>query len=492
LFHFHLILEKHMTSPEFPAIPLLIDGEWRAGSSYEWRDVINPATEQTIASLAVATDADLDDALRAAGRAFDKWRDVAPFDRSKILRSAAALVRERAPDIASQLSAEQGKPVPQAHMEMLTCADIFDWNAEESLRAYGRLIAPRQRGVVQKVVLEPIGPVAAFSPWNFPGSQAARKIGAALAAGCSLILKPPEEAPRAAIGLARALMDAGLPAGVLNLVFGEPSHISERLIESPIIRKISFTGSVPVGKHLAGLAARQMKPATMELGGHSPVLVFDDVDPASIATKLAANKFRNAGQICISPTRVMLHDSIYEPFMESFAEAARAIKVGDGAESSTEMGPLASRRRLEAVSSLVDEAVTKGATAVTGGRRIGNRGFFYEPTVLADIPDDARIMHEEPFGPIVLMSRFYDLEEGVSKANATRFGLASYAFTSNATISDYLERHLDSGMVSINGGVLGLTETPFGGIKESGYGREGGPEGLSPYLVPKFIAHAPL
>jgi succinate-semialdehyde dehydrogenase/glutarate-semialdehyde dehydrogenase len=481
-----------MSSPEFPAIPLLIDGQWKAGSSYEWRDVINPATEQTIASLAVATDADLDEALFSSARAFEQWRDVPPFERSKILRNAAALVRERASDIASQLSAEQGKPVVQAHLEMMTCADIFEWNAEESLRTYGRLIAPRQSGVVQKVLFEPIGPVAAFSPWNFPASQAARKIGAALAAGCSLILKPPEEAPRAAIGLAKALMDAGLPPGVLNLVFGAPAHISERLIESPIIRKISFTGSVPVGKHLAELAARQMKPATMELGGHSPVLVFDDVDPRSIATKLAANKFRNAGQICISPTRVLLHDDIYEPFVQSFAEAARNIKVGDGAESSTEMGPLANRRRLEAVSSLVDEAVGKGATAVAGGRRIGNRGFFYEPTVLADIPDDARIMHEEPFGPIVLMSRFSDLEEGVAKANSTRFGLASYAFTSNTKTSDYLERHLDSGMVSINGGVLGLTETPFGGIKESGYGREGGLEGLSPYLVPKFIAHAPL
>jgi succinate-semialdehyde dehydrogenase/glutarate-semialdehyde dehydrogenase len=486
------MLEKLMSSPEIPALPLLIDGEWKAGSSYEWREVINPATEQTIASLAVATDTDLDEALSAAGKAFEKWRDVAPFERSKILRRAADLVRERAADIAAQLSAEQGKPVSQAFQEMMTCADILEWNAEEGLRIYGRLILARQSGVVQKVLQEPIGPVAAFSPWNFPGSQAARKIGAALAAGCSLILKPPEEAPRAAIGIAQALMDAGLPHGVLNLVFGTPAHISERLIESPVIRKVSFTGSVPVGKHLAGLAARQMKPTTMELGGHSPVLVFDDVDPALIAAKLAANKFRNAGQVCISPTRVLLHDAIYEPFVESFAQATRNIKVGDGAEASTEMGPLANRRRLEAITSLVDDAVTKGATAVTGGRRVGNQGFFYEPTVLADVPEDARILHEEPFGPIVLMSRFHELEEGVSKANATRFGLASYAFTSDSRISDYLERHLDSGMVSINGGVLGLTETPFGGIKESGYGREGGFEGLTPYLVPKFIAHAAL
>jgi succinate-semialdehyde dehydrogenase/glutarate-semialdehyde dehydrogenase len=481
-----------MASPGIPAVRLLIDGEWRAGSSQEWRDVINPATEQVIASLAVATDADLDDALAAAAKGFASWRDVAPYERSKILRKAAEIVRERAPAIAAQLSAEQGKPVTQALPEMMTCADILEWNAEESLRTYGRLIPSRQSGSVQKVVQEPIGPVAAFSPWNFPGSQAARKIGAALAAGCSLILKPPEEAPRATAGIAQALMDAGLPAGVLNLVFGTPAHISERLIESPVIRKVSFTGSVPVGKHLAALAARQMKPATMELGGHSPVLVFDDVDPAAIATTLAANKFRNAGQICISPTRLLVQEGIYEPFVESFARAARRIKVGDGADSTTEMGPLANRRRLEAISALIDDALTKGATAVTGGRRVGNQGFFYEPTVLADVPDDARILHEEPFGPVVLMSRFHTLEEGVSKANATRFGLASYAFTKDAGIASHLERHLDSGMVSINGGVLGLTETPFGGIKESGYGREGGSEGLSAYLVPKFIAHAAL
>lgn len=469
---------------------LLVGGHWRPSKSGGWLDVINPATEQAISRVAKASVHDLDEALAAAWDGFLIWRDVAPRDRASVLRKAAALIRERADTLALSLTLEQGKPLAQAKLEILSCADIYEWNAEEAVRAYGRLIPARQDGVVNMVVQEPIGPVAAFTPWNFPASQAARKIGSALAAGCSMILKPPEEAPSAAIGIVEALVDAGLPAGVMNLVFGIPSEISSHLIASPVIRKVSFTGSVPVGKHLAALAAQGMKPTTMELGGHSPVLVFDDVNPAETAQSLAANKFRNAGQICISPTRLLLQEGIYTPFLESFVRAAALIRLGDGTLEGTEMGPLANGRRLQAVSSLIDDAVSRGAKIATGGRRRGNVGYFYEPTVLTDIPPDARILHEEPFGPVVLVSRFSDVDAAIDTANSTPFGLASYAFTHNPAIVNKLMRRLESGLVSINGGTLGLIETPFGGVKESGYGREGGLEALAPYLVTKFVAHA--
>jgi succinate-semialdehyde dehydrogenase / glutarate-semialdehyde dehydrogenase len=469
---------------------LLIDGEWRSSESGQWIDVFNPATEQVIRRVAKASATDIYAALDAAERGFQLWRDVPAPERSKVLRTAASLIRERADQLASDLTAEQGKPLAQARLEIITCADIYEWSADEAIRTYGRIIPARQAGVMQMVLHDPIGPVAAFTPWNFPGSQAARKIAAAVATGCSMIIKPPEEAPSAAIGLVGALMDAGLPKGVVNILFGVPAEISSRLIDSPIIRKISFTGSVPVGKHLAGLAAQQMKPATMELGGHSPVLVFDDVNPQETATKLAANKFRNAGQICISPTRVMVQDAIYEPFLGAFVEAANKIRLGDGTDPATDMGPLANDRRLRAVSNLIEDAVTRGARLETGGRRRGNIGYFYEPTVLSDVPADARILHEEPFGPVVLMSRFSDVDSAIKTANDTPFGLASYAFTGNPVISDKLIRRLESGVVSINSGIVGLTETPFGGIKQSGYGREGGSEGLSAYYITKFVAHA--
>ncbi|WP_173511531.1 NAD-dependent succinate-semialdehyde dehydrogenase [Sinorhizobium psoraleae] len=469
---------------------LLIDGEWRASAREEWLDILNPATEQTIGRVAKAGIEDLDAALKAAQYGFLTWRDVPARERAHILRNAAGLIRQRVEDLALVLTLEQGKPLAQAKAEILSCADIYEWSAEEATRAYGRLIPARQTGVVNMVVLEPVGPVAAFTPWNFPASQAARKIASALAAGCSMILKPPEDAPSAAIGIVKALTDAGLPSGVMNVVFGVPAEISSHLIASPVIRKVSFTGSVPVGKHLAGLAAEVMKPTTMELGGHSPVLVFDDVDPAASAKALAANKFRNAGQICISPTRFMLQDDIYEPFLDTFVDAARAVRLGDGNAETTDMGPLANARRLEAVSALIDDAVGRGAKVATGGRRHGNVGYFYEPTVLTDIPPEARILHEEPFGPVVLVSRFSDTDAAIEAANATPYGLAAYAYTRNAATVEKLTRRLEAGVVSINSGTLGLIETPFGGMKESGYGREGGSETLAPYLVTKFVAHA--
>lgn len=469
---------------------LLIDGEWRGSAAGEWLDVLNPATEQSTGRVAKATAADLDAALRAAQKGFAIWRDTPARDRAQILRSAAGLIRQRVDSLARVLTLEQGKPLAQATAEILSCADIYEWGAEEGVRAYGRLVPARQVGVINMVVLEPIGPVAAFTPWNFPASQAARKIASALAAGCSMILKPPEEAPSAAIGIVRALTDAGLPPGVMNVVFGVPAEISEHLIASPVIRKVSFTGSVPVGKHLAGLAAQVMKPATMELGGHSPVLVFNDADPVASATMLAANKFRNAGQICISPTRFMVQDGVYDPFLETFSTASRAIRVGDGMAETTDMGPLANARRLEVVSALIEDAVGRGAKVAAGGHRHGNIGYFYEPTVLTDVPPEARILHEEPFGPVVLVSRFGDTDAAIDAANATPYGLAAYAYTRDAATVEKLIRRLEAGVVSINGGTLGLIETPFGGMKESGYGREGGSETLSPYLVTKFVAHA--
>ena len=337
----------------------------------------------------------------------------------------------------------------------------------------------------------PVGPVAAFTPWNFPASQAAAKIGSAIAAGCSIILKGPEDAPSGCVGLAQALVDAGLPPGVLTLVFGRPPEISEHLIASPIIRKVSFTGSVPVGKHLAGLAAAQMKPCTMELGGHAPVLVFGDVDPVAAARTLVTGKFRNAGQVCISPTRFMVAQSIYEPFVEAFTEGAKALVVGNGLEPETEMGPLANDRRLASVEAMVADAVAKGATLRTGGERIGNTGYFYRPTVLTDVPETARVLHDEPFGPLAVLAPFADREEAMARANATPFGLAAYAFTRSQEDAAFVARRFESGMVGINTFMIGGAEAPFGGIKESGYGREGGMEGIDAYLTTKVVAQMP-
>ena len=472
------------------AMPALyIDGAWRSGDGRDELEVLDPTTEAVIARLPVASRADLDDALAAAGSAFPKWAAKSAFERAKLLRAAAALVRERLGDIARVLSFEQGKPLPEAQVEVANAADIMDWYADEGRRAYGHIIPSRMAGVSQQATREPIGPVAAFSPWNFPVSQAVRKIAAALAAGCTIILKGPEEAPSAVCEIARALAEAGVPAGVMNLVFGRPAEISEHLIPAPQIRKVSFTGSVPVGKHLAGLAGSHMKPVTMELGGHSPVIVFDDADVSQAALQLAAFKYRNAGQVCISPTRFLVHDKAYDGFLDAFVTKASSMRVGPGLEATTEMGPLATARRLDAVSAMVSEAVADGARLVTGGSRLGNAGYFYAPTVLADVPETSRIMNEEPFGPVALVNRFADEDEAIERANATPYGLAAYAFTRSARRAGRVSAALRTGMVAINHFGLGLAETPFGGVADSGYGREGGAEGLDAYLVTKFVTH---
>ena len=473
----------------YEELSLYIDGKFTQGNSGVTSDVLNPSKDTVLGKLPHAKKPELDAALAAADRSYKEWKRVSAYERSKILRKAADLLRARSDDIAKVLTQEQGKVLVEAKMEVQGAADIIDWFAEEGRRAYGRIIPARADGVRNMVVMEPIGPVAGFAPWNFPVTQATRKIAAALAAGCSIIIKCPEETPGSPIGLVRCFHDAGVPAGVINLVYGTPAELSEYLIPSPIIRKVSFTGSVPVGKHLNALAGAHMKRATMELGGHSPVLVFDDVDTEQVATLMAALKYRNAGQVCISPTRFFVQEKAYDKFVAKFTDIAKRTKVGDGLEADTKMGPLANPRRVNAMEMLVQDAQEKGAKVATGGKRIGNQGNFFEPTVLTDLPETARIMNEEPFGPVALMLPFKDTEEVLQRANKLPYGLASYAFTRNAKIATQVADVLDSGMVTINHQGLALPEVPFGGVKDSGYGHEGGAEGLQVYMTAKFVSH---
>jgi succinate-semialdehyde dehydrogenase/glutarate-semialdehyde dehydrogenase len=471
-------------------LALYIGGAWRNGDGRQGEDVVNPATEKPLARLPHAGASDLDQALEAAKKGFEVWRATSAYDRAKVLRKAAGLVRERAEPIARIMTQEQGKVLAESRLEVLVTADIIEWFAEEGRRAYGRIIPGRAKGMRQLVVQEPDGVVAAFTPWNFPTLTPARKIGASLAAGCSIIIKPSEETPGSCVELVRCFVDAGLPADVLNLVFGVPANVSEHLIASDLVRKISFTGSVPVGKHLAGLAAKGMKRATMELGGHSPVVVFADADPEKTADTIAAFKYRNAGQVCISPTRFYVQEGVYDRFLKRFTEFAGAIKLGDGLEQGVTMGPLANARRLDAMEAIVSDSKSRGGNIVTGGKRRGNQGYFFEPTVITDVPDDCKLMTQEPFGPIAPVVTFKTFEEVVARANSLPFGLAAYAFTSSARTATAIGDALEAGMVGVNSVAVSAPETPFGGIKDSGYGHEGGIEGLEAYTVKKFIAQA--
>lgn len=474
----------------YPDVLLHIDGEWRPALNGETIPVLDPATEEQIGTLAHARRADLDLALAAAKKGFEVWKKVSAFERYKRMQKAANLIRERADTIAALMTKEQGKPLAEAKMETLAGADIVDWFAEEGRRAYGRVIPARVDGVMQIAVREPVGPVAAFTPWNFPINQVVRKLSAAVATGCSIIIKGPEDTPASPAELVRAFADAGIPAGVVNLVYGVPAEISEYLIAHPVIRKISFTGSTPVGKQLASLAGLHMKRATMELGGHAPAIVFDDADIDAAARILAANKFRNSGQVCVCPTRFIVQEKVYEPFVERFVAHAKALQVGNGMQPGTTMGPLVNKRRLEAIEKLVDDATSQGAKILTGGKRIGTVGFFFEPTVLADVPLTARMMNEEPFGPLAMVSRFKTFDDAVQEANRLPYGLASYAYTRSTKTATDIGAAIEAGMVSINHHGLAIPETPFGGIKDSGYGSEGGAEGLDGYLNTKFLTQA--
>lgn len=474
-------------SNDHPDVLLLIDGEWRSGRAGRMIDVLNPATEERIGTVARAEIADLDDALAAAKKGFSVWRQVSALERAKVLHRAADLLRERVEHIALLMTREQGKPLAESRIEVMAAADTLDVFAEEGRRTYGRVVPARGANMVNLVMKEPVGPVAAFTPWNFPINQIVRKLGAALATGCSIIIKAPEETPASPAELIRAVADAGVPAGVVNLVYGVPAEISEHLIRHETIRKISFTGSTAVGKQLAALAGASMKRVTMELGGHAPAIVFDDADLNTAVKSLAAAKFRNAGQVCTAPTRFLVQSKVYDVFLERFVEAAQSLEIGDGAASGTQLGPLANERRIPALEALIADAVSQGAERVTGGQRLGNKGYFFAPTVLAKVPITARAMNEEPFGPLALVNPFDDLDEAIAEANRLPYGLASYAFTNSTRTTTTLARSIEAGMLGINHTAVAWPELPFGGVKDSGYGSEGGPEALDAYLVTKMV-----
>ena len=473
----------------YPDTQLFINGVWQDAADGRSLNVVNPATGQTIGRVAHAGRADLDRALEAAQAGFLVWRDMPPAERSKVMRRAAGLMRERAGDIARLLTQEQGKPLAEAKVEAMAAADIIEWFAEEGFRVYGRIVPSRGNLALRQMVLkDPVGPVAAFTPWNFPINQVVRKVGAALATGCSMLVKAPEETPAGPAALVRAFADAGLPPGVLGLVYGNPAEISSYLIPHPVIRKITFTGSTPVGKQLAAMAGQHMKRVTMELGGHAPVIVAEDADIALAVKAAGAAKFRNAGQVCISPTRFLVHESIRSDFAAAFTKYARGLQVGDGLAEGTQMGPLANPRRLSAMADFTRDAVAQGASLLSGGERIGEVGNFFQPTILADVPKSAKVFNDEPFGPMAAISSFNTLEEAIAEANRLPFGLAGYAFTRSLKNADLLARRVEVGMLWVNMPAMPSAEMPFGGLKDSGYGSEGGPEALEAYLNVRSVA----
>ncbi len=473
----------------YQKLSLYIDGKFIDAEGRQTQDVINPANREVLGQLPHATEADLEAALQAADKAFQSWRKSSPIERAAILRKVGELTRERAPEIARNMTLDMGKPLAESMGELISCADHCDWHAEECRRIYGRVIPPRNPNVRQFVLREPIGVCVAFTPWNFPYNQAIRKITAAIGAGCTIVLKGPEDAPSAVMAIAQMFNDAGLPPGVLNVVWGDPPKVSDYLIRSPISRKVSFTGSVPVGKHLAALAGQHMKRVTMELGGHSPVLVFDDADIEKAATMLAKFKVRNAGQVCVSPTRFYVQKGAYDKFVAKFTDVMGSTKVGDGLVEGTEMGPLAHERRVPTMARFVEDAVSRGGKVLVGGNPLEGSGFFFPPTVITGLPEDSMLMTQEPFGPVAPVVSFDDPEEVIRKANSLPFGLSSYVFTNSLQTATKVSNALEAGMVNINHFGSALPETPFGGVKESGIGSEGGSETFDGYLVTKFVTH---
>ena len=478
-----------MTTNYDANLALYINGSWRSGEGRDVHQVVNPATGAVLAELPLATAADLDEALEASAKGFAIWRATDVNARAAVLHKAAALIRERAESIAALLTLEQGKPLAESRTETLSCAGVFEYCAEEAKRSYGR-VAIRPAGQRAMVLKQPIGPVASLTPWNFPVSLMSKKVAAALATGCSVIAKPAEETPGSTSAIMRCLADAGIPAGVAQLVYGVPDMVSRHLLGSSIIRKLSFTGSIPVGRHLMKLAADGLKRVTMELGGHAPVLIFDDCNLEKTLDIVVTQKFRNAGQVCISPTRFYVQDGIYDRFVSGFNERTARITVGNGMDAATIMGPLANPRRPAAIGALVEDAIAKGARVGSGGSAGNGDGFFYRPTVLSDVPIEADIMNQEPFGPVALIRPFASFDDAIENANRLPFGLAAYVHTENGRTANMAGDLIEAGMVGINTAAISMPDMPFGGVKDSGFGSEGGPEGLESYYVTKAIHQA--
>lgn len=469
----------------YPDIRLLIGGQWRNAPG---RPILNPSDESVIGHVPTAILTDLDEVAAAAARGMAAWRRTPPAARAEVMLRAADLLDARLDHIAAAVSAEQGKPLPQARTEVLRAAELLRWDASEAMRLYGRVV-PAGPDLQQTVLREPIGVVAAFTPWNFPLGAPARKVGGALAAGCAIVLKAAEEAPAGAVMLAQAFVDAGLPAGVLNLVFGDPATIAARLIGNPVVRAVTFAGAAAAGRHLAGLAAQAMKPAMMELGGHAPVLICADADPEAAALACVKAKLDNAGQVCMAPTRCYVHAAVYDEFVAALARHGQAIRVGPTTERNIDMGPVSNRRRLEALEDLVRDAVECGARVLCGGMRVPGPGYLFPFTVLADVPHNARAMRQEPFGPLCLAARVQTLDEALERANSLPDRLAGYAFTQSAATAHRIGAALDVGSLSINHFDASMPGMPLGGVKESGYGREAGLEGVARYTHVKSISH---
>ena len=470
---------------------LLIDNTWSPSSNQGTMPVFSPVTEDVIGHIPVATDHDIARALTSAATGFTTWREAPAWNRAKILRKASDLIRERVENIAHIMSTETGKPLAEARGETNAAADQFEWYGEEAKRVYGHTIPGRAVDQRMTVLFQPVGVCLSLSAWNFPALLPARKIAAALAAGCSVIARPASEAPGTCFALVRCLIDAGVVSGAVTVLTGPAQNLSQKLIASPIIRKVSLTGSVTVGKSLLRQCADGMKRVSMELGGHAPVIVHHDADPVMAARVTAAAKFRNCGQVCISPSRFYVHESIVDVFQNTFTEFAKALVVGNGLDEKTSMGPMIRARGLNAAEELIVDALARKAKLLTGGKRPSylNKGHFLEPTVLSNVPDDARVMHEEPFAPIAPITSFADTNEVIARANALPFGLAGYVFSNDSMLAQSTAERLETGMVGINEMLIATAEAPFGGMKESGFGREGGALGILDYLEPKYIRH---
>lgn len=470
---------------------LYIDGRWRPAGDGAVREVLDPASEEVRGFIPVAGKDDLDAALACAQRGLALWRRTSPWERAAILNRTAELIRSRLDAIAELMTIETGKPLAQSKGETSDAADQFVWYAGETQRLYGQTIEARVPEVRMQVRYEPVGVVAAFSAWNFPALLPSRKIAAALGAGCSVIIKPASEAAGSAMAIMQALHDAGLPPGVVNLVTGDSTFISEYLVRSPIVNKVTLTGSTGVGKRMLQLAAENVKRVTMELGGHAPVLVFEDTDVAYAAEQCARFKYRNCGQVCASPSRFYVHESLYAAFCDRFAAVANSLKVGNGLDAATEVGPMANRRGLDHAQRLIADALEHGARVIAGGGRpagmAGDKGYFLAPTALADVAEDARIMHDEPFAPVAPIAPFASFDEAIRLANSTPYGLSAYLFSNSLRTATLASEAIHAGMVGVNELAIASAEMPFGGVKESGMGREGGALGIRDYLEPKFI-----